>query len=379
MGSSNQPISPTTQILNKGVASSSDSNGNATWTFPSPPSGMTWTGTLTCSSAPGGAVFTVSVGATNWGTFGGNSVFGPVQLLGQGSDQLVVNASGLTPSTTYEMYLLGSSDGSINVAPIWPDPTSSALTAQFIGGASDIIVTTGTALTSTNSIIFNAPLSVTVQGVGVVLGASASTQVVTVTVANATTGQSHTLQTANTILSGLTVGNNNEFYFPVVVASGQTLLVEIKSVPNLTTGIQVIGYNYSPSIMIQNTPNGSFDVVEYGGSKSLTGTFVSGTNANILNVPPSGFAYRLHAMFINGNQTYGGGGTAIIYGPAGVAIGSMVIVNTAGGTTVGSLAGYTSLGGQLATGVVSITAIVGLSASIPIGVTYDIVAIPAIS
>ena len=106
---------------------------------------------------------------------------------------------------------------------------------------------------------------------------------------------------------------------------------------------------------------------------------MGGHNLELLNVPPSGFAYRLHAMFINGNQTYGGGGTAIIYGPAGVAIGSMVIVNTAGGTTVGSLAGYTSLGGQLATGVVSITAIVGLSASIPIGVTYDIVAIPAIS
>jgi len=379
MGSSNQPISPTTQILNKGIASSSDSNGNATWTFPSPPSGMTWTGTLTCSSAPGGAVFTVSVGATNWGTFGGNSVFGPVQLLGQGSDQLVVTASGLTPSTTYEMYLLGSSDGSINVAPIWPDPTSSALTAQFIGGASDIIVTTGTTLTSAYSIIFNAPLSVTVQGIGVVLGASASTQVVTVSVANASTGQSHTLQTASTILSGSTVGNNNEFYFPVVVASGQTLLVEIKSVPNLTTEIQVIGYNYSPSIMIQNTPNGSLDVVEYGGLKVASGSFISGTNANLLAAPASGFAYRLHALFINGSLANAGGGIAIIYGPAGVAVGSMVITPTTGGTTSGTIAGYSFLGGQLATGVVSITAIVGLLGSIPIGVTYDIVAIPAIS
>jgi len=277
------------------------------------------------------------------------------------------------------MYLLGSSDGSINVAPIWPDPTSSALTAQFIGGASDIIVTTGTTLTSAYSIIFNAPLSVTVQGIGVVLGASASTQVVTVSVANASTGQSHTLQTASTILSGSTVGNNNEFYFPVVVASGQTLSVEIKSVPNVTTEIQVIGYNYSPSIMIQNTPNGSLDVVEYGGLKVASGSFISGTNANLLAAPASGFAYRLHALFINGGQQATTGGTATIYGPAGVAVGSMVITNTAGGTTSGTIAGYSYLGGQLALGAVSVTAIVGLVTTIPVGITYDIVAIPAIS
>lgn len=376
MGSANNPISPTTQILNKGVSATSDAKGNATWTFQSPPAGVTWTGTVTCAGAPGGAVFSVAVGATNWGSFGGNSVFGPVQLLGQGSDQLVISAQNLSPTTSYEIYLLGSSDASLNVSPIWPDPTSSALTAQFVGGASDIYVTLGANLTSSFLSIFNQAISTTVQGIGVILGQVYSTQVITIIVSNATTGQSHQLQTASTTMNAV---NNNQFYFPVVVAAGQVLSVEIKSVPNLSgEEIQIVGYNYSPSMLIQNSPNASLDVVEYGGLQVASYVFSSGTNFTILPTPASGFAYRLHALFINAAVGWTTGGTATVYGPAGP-VASMVIINTAGGTTSGTLAGYTSLGGQLAAGAVSIIATVGLLTYIPIGVTYDIVAIPAIS
>lgn len=323
MGSASNPISSTTQILNKAVGATSDNqDGSATFTFDSPPAGQTWTGTLCCANAPGGAVFTATIGSTAWGSWGGNSVFGPIQIIGQGSQQLVVQAIGLQLSTNYTMNLVGSSDGQTNVAPIWPDATSSALQAEFVGGASNIITTLGKSIGTGTTTLYSGSLSVTATAIGVVFGSTASSQVLTVTVSNATTGQSHTLRSANTPLLSLVVGNNNEFYFPVTVAAGQSLLVQASSSPALVDEVQVIAYNQLPSIMVQNTPNASFDVVQYGGLLQANDVF-STTSAQILAAPPSGYAWRLHnwqnylgaaPFFLTGDSTpsiyYGSQGTA---------------------------------------------------------------------
>ena len=128
MGQAQPPISATTQALSITVATTTGDDGTGTWTFQTPPAGVTWTGTLTVSGGVTTGVFSVYIGGLLWGTFSGGSVFGPVQIVGQGSQQLIVNGSGLLAETDYTISLIGSSDTATNVQPIYPEPTGSATT-----------------------------------------------------------------------------------------------------------------------------------------------------------------------------------------------------------------------------------------------------------
>jgi hypothetical protein len=115
------------QSLDKQVAGTSDLNGAATFTFQSPPTGFWWTGTLNCPAAPTGAIFQAKMGATQWGEWGGNSVYGPVQA--QPNRQLVVTATGLLPNTGYVLTWLGSEQTSREAEVVYPSANSTALTA----------------------------------------------------------------------------------------------------------------------------------------------------------------------------------------------------------------------------------------------------------
>ena len=133
MGSASQPLSEASQILSRTQSFDTNASGAATITFPNPPAGFTWTGTLNCALASTGAVFLATVGGVSWGEWGGNSVYGPVQVLGNGGQQLVVTVTGLAASTNYTLQWNGSSDPSDLVAAVWPDSNSTALTAQISG------------------------------------------------------------------------------------------------------------------------------------------------------------------------------------------------------------------------------------------------------
>ena len=133
MGSASQPLSEASQILSRTQSFNTNASGAATITFPNPPAGFTWTGTLNCALASTGAVFLATVGGVSWGEWGGNSVYGPVQVLGNGGQQLVVTVTGLAASTNYTLQWNGSSDPSDLVAAVWPDSNSTALTAQISG------------------------------------------------------------------------------------------------------------------------------------------------------------------------------------------------------------------------------------------------------
>ena len=67
------------------------------------------------------------MGATQWGEWGGNSVYGPVQA--QPNRQLVVTATGLIPNTTYVLTWLGSEQTSREAEVVYPSANSTALTA----------------------------------------------------------------------------------------------------------------------------------------------------------------------------------------------------------------------------------------------------------
>ena len=148
MGSASQPLSAESQILSQTQSFNTNASGAATVSFPNPPAGFTWTGTLSCALASTGSVFLASVGGVSWGEWGGNSVYGPVQVLGNGGQQLVVTVTGLAASTNYVLQWNGSSDPSYIVAAVWPDSNSTALTAQ-ISGTVPVTVSNTVATTTT--------------------------------------------------------------------------------------------------------------------------------------------------------------------------------------------------------------------------------------
>ena len=185
MGTASAPLSPASQILSQTLAATSDASGVASWTFPSPPNGFTWTGTLTCASAPIAAVFLATVGGVSWGDWGANSVYGPVQVLGAGSQQLVVTATNLTANTTYTLQWNGSSDPSELVAAVWPDVNTSGLQATIAGTINANIVNT----VSTNS---------NITGGSVGISGSVATTVGTTLTTGTGSGTSTTLAVAST-------------------------------------------------------------------------------------------------------------------------------------------------------------------------------------
>jgi len=305
MGQTQGPISPSSQTLRKVVAAVSDSSGAATWTFPSPPGGYTWTGTVLCPGAPGGSLFAVSVGSTPWGQFGSASVFGPVQIEGTGSEQLVVTGSGLNVSTTYTMYLIGSSDETTYVAPIWPDVTSSALEAQMVGNSITFPPVTFSATTGSTvtQIYASEPLPQTVSGFFIVILAplQGGPNQWEISVFNNTTSQAFTTRTTNSWQQWETASypQNTGMYFPVTVKAGEQFVVNLTQTAGFDTidAIAVMtAYTTSPSVMIQNTPNSALGVVPYGGVQKASVTGLLTTNKVLLAAPINGGSYRLQSI-----------------------------------------------------------------------------------
>lgn len=80
---------------------SSDSSGNATFTFPAAGSGVVVTGTLVVPAAPLSAHFVIdNGGGTQLGSFDGYNPWGAVQVMP--SERLTVTATGLAKSTVYQ-------------------------------------------------------------------------------------------------------------------------------------------------------------------------------------------------------------------------------------------------------------------------------------
>ena len=177
MGSTDSLVGPGSQrlIQVKSITTGATAT-TATFTYPSPPQGYTWTGTISCPNAPTGAVFIATIGGVAWGEWGGNSVYGPIQAVGSGSEQLVVTATGLASSTTYTLTWVGSSDASDAVGPVFPDANSTALTAAISGtvgltagttvGISGSVATTGGATTVSGAGFNGASTSLTVLSTG---------------------------------------------------------------------------------------------------------------------------------------------------------------------------------------------------------------------
>ena len=112
--------------------------GSATFTFPAVPMGLVWTGTLGIFSAPTAAVFSVRVGVPGagllWGSWAGNSTFGPIQA--QGRLTVSVTATGLTAGVAYQCIWIGNSCFEWEAIPVSPSALSTAVVASSGGGGS---------------------------------------------------------------------------------------------------------------------------------------------------------------------------------------------------------------------------------------------------
>jgi hypothetical protein len=124
-------LSQESQQLNNPVTATSDATGAATFMFQSPPLGLTYTGTLSCPAATVNAVFQATIGTSVWGSWGGNTVYGPVQAFA--GQVLVVKATKLAPNTQYILSWLGSSDPSYLVQPAMPQANATAVASELFG------------------------------------------------------------------------------------------------------------------------------------------------------------------------------------------------------------------------------------------------------
>ena len=388
MGGTQLPLSEQSQILSQTVASMADGSGNASFTFTTPPAGFTWTGTLTCASAPISAVFVATVGAVSWGDWGGDSVYGPVQVMGQGSQQLIVTATGLTAGVSYTLQWNGSSDPSSLVAAVWPDVTTSALQATISG---TVQVTSGVDLlaslspplniipASPSSYVFTATCLNDYQALGVLLlSGNIYNTAISVTFQNLRTNQVVTV----------TQGYNSldySFQAQVFCSKGDSIQITILSSlnvmgPIMTDFVNVYGYTVSPLVSVQNVPNVSLDVVPYGGAQSVSATLATGTSTTFLGT--TGLMQRIQsvaAYMSNPNTVIGT--ISFLDHKTGNAF--CVLSPENAGTLAGVHGASEQIGGtlmSLGVGVRSgVDVVNNTNRSFIVSVFYDLVSVPSIS
>jgi hypothetical protein len=185
------------QRLFESISQPATAAGTAQFVFPTPPTDLVWRGTMTCTTAPGSAVFVAFVGGSQWCSWAGASIGGPVQALP--GEQVIITAVGLTAGTTYVLQWIGRSDSLSETEPSYPDtnaaggatgttvtqpPGSPSSVVSLIGGALLATATTAMAGSATLLVAPGAGTEYLLRHVAFTLG-SGATQV---QIVGATTG-----------------------------------------------------------------------------------------------------------------------------------------------------------------------------------------------
>lgn len=136
------------QRLSLTATAVASSAGGATFTYPAPATDLVYHGTLVCTTAPVGAVFVASVAGTQWASWNGGAVGGPLQALP--GEQVQVVATGLTASATYVLQWTGRSDALHETAPSYPDTNASpaSTVSQSPGSSLNVLLQGGALLVS---------------------------------------------------------------------------------------------------------------------------------------------------------------------------------------------------------------------------------------
>ena len=236
--------------------------GTATdvFTFQNPPTGLTWTGTLSVApanvalSTPAGALFTTSIGSTNWGEWGGNSVYGPVQC--NSSQQLVIACSGLTAGVAYIATWVGSSDPSNKVQPIYPAANSTALTSTTYQAPPGVILPAAAYTASGGNVTLTVPITASVRTLLLFISSNPGA-----------------LGCTGVVVTGLQSGMvyyNQPPYLPGNIGTAPSYTVVVPVAPALDTSVRV-SFTFTTAAW-QGTLGVSGDTAEYPESLFYNGT-----------------------------------------------------------------------------------------------------------
>lgn len=132
------------QRLFESVTATASPSGVAVFNMPVPPTDLVWIGTLTCPTAPITATFFATVAGSQWCSWAGQSIGGPVQAYM--GEQVQVTAAGLTAGVTFQLQWIGRSDSVHETGPAYPDTNANpasqissapgtAINAFLLGGA----------------------------------------------------------------------------------------------------------------------------------------------------------------------------------------------------------------------------------------------------
>jgi hypothetical protein len=107
-----------------------DASGAAVFTFPAPPQGETWSGSVAIPGAPSSTVGTVMVGGSLVGSLNGSGFYGPFTALA--AQILSIAVTGLTPSTQFQAVWHADTNA---LSPPTPTPAVAVVGASGAGVA----------------------------------------------------------------------------------------------------------------------------------------------------------------------------------------------------------------------------------------------------
>lgn len=357
-------LTDTTMQLNEVIEAQADSSGNASFLFPAPPQGTDWTGTLNCPAAPVAAVFNSFIGATPWGEWGGNTVFGPIQA--HANQQLKVTVTGLLPNTQYLLSWIGSADPQGTVQPVAPDANASALSAEISGtviAQAPIEFVLGTTqVVNAGGFLDNWVATAGVLGFRIRLfNLSGGPNNIVVNVSNTTQG-GLALYTAEVEVSGNGVTWIN---VPLAANPGDTMTFNFQSLGGTSPTIQIAILALGANVATATSPGVPLSEFSVGGTHTATVAVGNGGNGNILVAPPTGMAYRVHSFM---QEVTGTGGTSLLLAASGAR------------PTYAMLCAqqvYAYLGGQIVTTGLSVSN--GSGAVNQFDITYDLISLPVLA
>lgn len=380
------PLLPGSEQLTLLKTAQADANGNATFAFDRPPPNLWWTGTLNCAGAPSGSVFSANVDATPWGQWGGNTVYGPVQV--QGTQQLKVTVTGLVPSAQYALAWIGSSDQAGTVQPIAPDANATALTAQTTTQGIVDLIGSGTV-----ALVANTPLLIPASGSLTALHSYTSLLVFLDNATNASAP--NVFVGAYNIHGGIIVPYESqnspfevrpfvadpvvEFLLPFASAAGDGIQVAVTSPISLATvKYQIFGLTAPLAVSVTNPLGNPIDVSERGGASKNSVAVNNNTTVTVLGAAAAGVSYRLHRWGVAAGQGLAAMSQVLTFLGDGAGTLDTQFIGLPASTTFFG-AGW-PLFGQLSTGPVNLFQLNGAGGnSLTLWVTYDVIPTPVIS
>jgi hypothetical protein len=292
----------------------SDASGNIAFNFPTTPVNSTWIGTISIPTAPTTAEFSVMVADQNHGSWAATTPFG--QITSNGSEQIVVTGTGMTPETQYNAVLLGSilPAGSQQTSP---QPVQSKVLVSGIPGAPPVAIS-GNA----DQIVKSIPADITPGSTNAfgVYSATDDYETLEVAIGGLSTGPfavsvqnvTRLIQAPYQTLPAVPISAEARFFFPMGVQVGDEIEVFVLGLSgaNWSGTLSLVGHG----LFCQPSPLRPDDRLAPLGSL-IASAAASSTAETLIAAPGAGLRLLLASLSLNGvGSTAFGSVTATVGG-----------------------------------------------------------------